>query len=30
MGTDLISVRYMTMKAVQQEYVVVFPEYFVG
>jgi creatinine amidohydrolase len=30
MGTDLINVRYMTMKAVQQEYTVVFPEYFVG
>jgi len=30
MGTDLINVRYTTMKAVQQEYVVVFPEYFVG
>jgi creatinine amidohydrolase len=30
MGTDLINVRYMTMKAVQQEYIVVFPEYFVG
>jgi creatinine amidohydrolase len=30
MGTDLINVRYTTMKAVQQEYVVVFPEYYVG
>ena len=30
MGTDLINVRYLTMKAVQQEYAVVFPEYFVG
>jgi len=30
MGTDLINVRYTTMKAVQQEYVIVFPEYFVG
>jgi len=26
----LINVRYMTMKAVQQEYTIVFPEYFVG
>jgi creatinine amidohydrolase len=29
-GTDLINVRFATLKAVQQEYAVVFPEYYAG
>jgi len=29
-GTDLIDVRYITSKAVQKEYALVFPEYYVG
>ena len=29
-GTDLIDVRYITTKAVQKEYALVFPEYYVG
>jgi len=29
-GTDLIDVRYTTTKAVQKEYALVFPEYYVG
>lgn len=30
MGTDLINVRYATFQAVQQEYAIVFPEYYFG
>jgi creatinine amidohydrolase len=30
LGTDLINVRYTVLKAVQQEYAVVFPEYYFG
>ena len=30
LGTDLINVRYVTMHAVEQEYAVVFPEYYFG
>lgn len=30
LGTDLINVRYATMHAVEQEYAVVFPEYYFG
>lgn len=30
LGTDLINVRFATMEAVQQEYAVVFPEYYFG
>ena len=29
-GTDLIDVRYITTKAVQKEYALMFPEYYVG
>jgi creatinine amidohydrolase len=29
-GTDLIDVRFITTKAVQKEYALVFPEYYVG
>ena len=29
-GTDLIDVRYITTKAVQKEYALVFPDYYVG
>jgi hypothetical protein len=30
LGTDLLNVRYVVEQAAQQEYVVIFPEYFVG
>jgi creatinine amidohydrolase len=30
LGTDLINVRYVTMHAIDQEYAVVFPEYYFG
>ncbi len=30
MGTDLLNVRYLSLQAVKQEYVVVFPEYYFG
>ncbi len=30
LGTDLINVRFVTLRAVQEEYAVVFPEYYVG
>jgi creatinine amidohydrolase len=30
LGTDLINVRYATLQAVQQEYALVFPEYYFG
>jgi len=30
LGTDLINVRYSTLKAIRDEYVIVFPEYYVG
>ena len=30
LGTDLLNVRYATLHAAEQEYAVVFPEYFVG
>src|SRR5215813_1948882 len=30
LGTDLINVRYASLQAVQQEYAVVFPEYYFG
>ena len=30
MGTDLLNVRYTTFKAVEQEYAIVFPEYYFG
>ena len=30
LGTDLINVRYVAMHAVEQEYAVVFPEYYFG
>src|SRR5262245_22795300 len=30
LGTDLINVRFTTLKAAKDEYVVVFPEYYVG
>jgi creatinine amidohydrolase len=30
LGTDLLNVRYVTMHAVEQEYAVVFPEYYFG
>jgi len=30
LGTDLLKVRYLTLQAVQQEYAIVFPEYYFG
>jgi creatinine amidohydrolase/Fe(II)-dependent formamide hydrolase-like protein len=30
LGTDLINVRFSTLKATKDEYVIVFPEYYVG
>ena len=30
LGTDLLNARYVTLKAVEQEYAVVFPEYYFG
>jgi creatinine amidohydrolase len=30
LGTDLINVRFSTLKATREEYVIVFPEYYVG
>src|SRR6204780_291306 len=30
LGTDLLNVRYASLQAVQQEYAVVFPEYYFG
>src|SRR4051812_4149695 len=30
LGTDLLNVRFSTLKAVKDEYVIVFPEYYVG
>src|SRR6266850_4559524 len=30
LGTDLINIRFSTLKATKDEYVIVFPEYYVG